>query len=264
LYIGQEFSIEVQIGKDEQAIVIPPKRLNSNDAVLLDTEVSEMQDLYKYFLSIAVFDTGKVDIPSITFYRTKENKVDSLSTASFSVWVSSSLSPADSLITDIKAAQKVFLKVYDYLIILLFIAIIIIIYIAIKAIIRKKRAKPELQIIDTRPAWEKAYEMLLALKDRQLLELNEWIDYHYYLSLVLRYFLMYHYGMKAVEMTTQEITDEMEVDLPARIDILKLLRFCDQIKFAKGIPNINESKAYEQWLEDYLLSFQIEDVGEQS
>ncbi|HOE91971.1 MAG TPA: hypothetical protein PLV22_08340 [Candidatus Cloacimonadota bacterium] len=258
LHIGQSFNLEVKVHNDKTSKIIAPKRINADNIALLKVNQEEVEELYKYLLTVAVFDTGKVNFPPISFYRQKGNKIDSLTTETFSIWVSSSLTPADSLIKDIKPISKIKLKIQDYALIVLIVIVIIFIVIILKKLMKKKELNIISEYIDTRAAWEKAYAMLEELKLKDLLEKNEWIEYHYLLSLILRYFLMYQFNFKAVEMTTYEIKESMPKDIHARDEILQLLRFCDQIKFAKGVPDISISKQSERWLEGYILSFKEE------
>jgi len=258
LYIGESFTLEIEIPKDEKVNISEPKNINSDQVVLIKTELQDSDKTYKYLLTVAAFDTGKVDVPAISFYKKSEKTLDSLLTQSFSIWVSSSLTPADTTIKDIKEPESVYLEWQDYVLLLIIFNLLSLLYVLVKNFRNRKNKEEEYQTIDLRPAWEKAMEMLIKLKEQDLLEKNEWIEYHYSLSIVLRHFLMLQFNVKAVEMTTYEVKESLPTDFQFKREIIQLLSFCDQIKYAKGIPDISISKKYEEWLEQYIISFKIE------
>ncbi len=262
LYIGQNFSIEVNIPHASDRKIIPPHHIFAENVDLIDVKILDSQKFHTYLITVAAFDTGKVEIPPISFYVNKINQsstLDSMQTQPFSVWVSSSLAPADTTLRDINPPESVFLEWQDYLILLIILNVISLIYILLKNLKNRKSKEVISEVIDDRPPWIKALEMLQELKSQSLLENNEWVEYHYNLSLILRFFLLHQFNIKAIEMTTYEIKESLPPDFNKRSEILHLLSFCDQIKFAKSVPEIIISKKYEEWLENYLLSFKIDD-----
>lgn len=265
LFIGTPFQIEVNLPARENMEIAPPKRINSEKVELLKSEFKIDNNVYKYLLTISVFDTGKVDIPSIWFYEKEKNKEkkeiikDSLKTQFFSVFIQNSLTPEDSVLKDIKQPLPYYLKLHDYLFPVLLFLLLNIIYLFISSYIQNRKVTKDQteEAYDTRPAWQIAMEMLELLRNQNLLDKKEWIEYHYQLSLVLRLFLDKQFNLKAVEMTTAEIKDSMDFYFSNRREILDLLSFCDMIKFAKYVPPVQKSLEYEIWLEKYLLSFKI-------
>ncbi len=260
LYIGQSFTLEVDIPKENKTTFSEPKQINSEQMSLLKSEYKEGEKSYRYLLTVAAFDTGKVNVPPISFYRNHDHKIDSLQTQSFSVWISSSLTPADSTVKDIKKPGSVYLEWQDYVLLLIILNVISILYVMIKNIKNRRNKEQGFETIDIRPAWQKAYDMLLELRSKDLLNKNEWIEYHYSLSLVLRKFLMMQFNIKAVEMTTYEVKEALNPGFQHKKELIQLLNFCDQIKFAKGIPDLMISGQYETWLEQYILSFKPQSI----
>ncbi len=264
LFIGTRFKLEVKIPKEENFVIQSPKRVDSEKVDLIKSEFKLEKNVYKYLLTLAVFDTGKVDVPSIYFYQTSEkegsstnkSKIDSLKTQSFSVFVLNSLTLEDSTLKDIKPPLPYYLKLKDYLFPIFLIIILNILYMVITGLIQKRKlSKIYNEPVDNRPAWQIAMEMLVLLQKQKLLEKNDWIEYHYQLSLVIRLFLEKQFGVKAVEMTTAEIRDSIDPFFQKRKELLELLSFCDMIKFAKYIPPLTRSQFYEKWLETYILEF---------
>lgn len=263
LYIGQNFLIEVNIPLSPDYKIIPPKQIFTDNVDLIDLKKTDTQKFYSYLITVAAFDTGKVEIPPISFYYSAKGDstlLDSIQTQPFSVWVSSSLAPADTTLRDINPPESVYLEWQDYLILLVLLNVLSLIYILLKNLKNKKSKEEIIEAVDLRPPWIKALEMLEDLKKQDLLENNEWVEYHYNLSLILRFFLLHQFNIKAIEMTTYEIKESLPVDFLKRSEILHLLSFCDQIKFAKSVPEIIISKKYEEWLQNYLLSFKTDDT----
>jgi hypothetical protein len=109
----------------------------------------------------------------------------------------------------------------------------------------KKRPKPVVPA-KTQTPWEKAYERLEQLQKEKLIEKNNWSEYFYKLSLIMRMYMEDKYQINAPEMTTEEFLKSMEQsqDLNAHHkDILKnFLISCDLIKFAKYQPPADEAE----------------------
>lgn len=266
LFIGQPFDIVVKIHPSDNKKVLPPKYIDSEILNILNSSFELKDNTYTYKISIAAFDTGRVEIPPLSFYlinpsseNTKNLKmVDSLQTQSFSLWVTPSITETDTTLKDIKQPLAIHLQWQDYLLIILILYAVSLIYLFIKKI-RNRKNNTLLDFVeyDNRPAWQKAFDMLNSLREQKLLSKGEWVEYHYLLSMVLRYFLLLQFNIKAIEMTTYEIKDALDENFPHKREILEILNYSDQIKFAKFIPEITISNHYETWVENYLFSFKI-------
>lgn len=95
---------------------------------------------------------------------------------------------------------------------------------------------------DTRSCRDRAVELLNALKTENLPEKNEFKEWSIRLSNCIRDYFSDLYRYPISESTTEEIEQFFHkgVDYTTRIRILKLLTFCDQIKFAKSIPSVDD------------------------
>jgi hypothetical protein len=266
LLIGRHFNIEVRIKQFDNQKILPPKNTGSDVVDIIKSSYKLEKTFYLYNLEIAAYDTGRVEIPPLTFYvsnsqseQDKNSKIlDSLQTQSFSVWVASSTSEADTTLNDIKKPISVYLKWQDYLFIIVLFYVISLLFVLYKKLRRSKNKQIlESMEYDNRPAWKKCLDMLYSLKEQDLLSANEWVEYHYLLTMVIKYFLLLQYNIKAVEMTTYEIKETLDSDFKNKKELLEILNYCDQIKFAKFEPEKSVSIHYEKWLEDYLLSFRV-------
>ncbi len=133
---------------------------------------------------------------------------------------------------------------------LLLVTILIILLIGcILALIRflkAKQAKVEELPIDTRLAWEIAFEELEQLEKSSLLDEGQFKVYYSRLSDIVRKYFENQFTIKAPEMTTEEFLwslKELHEFTAAQKDALKnFLNSCDIVKFAKYIPGIEEGK----------------------
>ena len=139
--------------------------------------------------------------------------------------------------------------------------IIILLIFAIRYLIillkKSKKNFSEPEIIDDRPAYIIALELLNKLKKDDLIIKGDFLNFYFRISLILRLFIELHYKINSVEMTTSEIRANLILDNHSeKSEILKFLGQADMIKFAKTIPTELDTSAKLNWLENYLLSFE--------
>jgi hypothetical protein len=97
-----------------------------------------------------------------------------------------------------------------------------------------------------RPPHEVALEAPAQLEASPLLERGEVKEYHIRASEILRVYVERRFRLPALEMTTLDLTREMEragVDLPLLEEFRRYLHRCDMVKFAKDRPGVEASGA---------------------
>jgi len=210
-----------------------------------------------YLLRIAPFDTGYVETDRFPIFLSGSNLSDTLFIEPFTFFVQTSLTPADTLLRDIAPPVAFGLGFLDYafpILILLILATAI--YFLLK--LYKKKAKATEDYVDTRPAWMIALELLREFKQKEYLAQGKYLEYYYELSMIFRIFIEKQFDIKAAEMTTYEIKQELP-SISEKTEIIKILTDMDKIKYAKGVPDINESEELLKWIEKFISSFSSKD-----
>ncbi len=187
------------------------------------------------------------------------------STDGFRVNVLSVLAEGDSLLRDIKPFRRYFLQppVWVYLLLFL-VAVILIIYLL------RRRKKPQPKAVQPTsavsepadPAWKIALKELDALICEGWVEKGELALFHFRMSQILRTFLEAEYGFPALEMTTRELSREMQKQQLSQAGELKRwLIYCDLVKFAKAEPLPEDLQYRIGWLRSYLTGFSQSQTG---
>jgi len=264
IYIGTPIKLHIEITA-ESGDSIYAQAADSLDVFLLQKEVLQSEEIIdnqkkvKQTLIYQPFHTGEYTFPQLEFTVKTSSGLKFLKTSEFQVNVLSAISDSAQVIKDIADPVKVNLGFWDYFIPILLIFLIVLL---LKYLIRffRKIRQPEVveTVKDKRPPWEISLNMLKELSDTDLLENGDFINYHYQLSLILRYFLELEYKIKAVEMTTSEIRTQLKLsDHREKSDILNFLNNADRIKFARYATDIDNSRKAYDWLYNYLLSYKI-------
>ncbi len=114
----------------------------------------------------------------------------------------------------------------------------LLIVVGIWLLLRKR--KQAAQMVDMRPPWEKAFETLAFLKQKNLIAKGEFKQYYFELTETVRAYLGRMYETYVLEMTTEQFLDEFaDVDLPGRAyeDLKEFFTHADQVKFARFVPS---------------------------
>jgi hypothetical protein len=197
-------------------------------------------------LLITFFDTGFFEIPSLPFVVMNQGMPDTINTLPVYFQVFSV--KADSTIRDIKSVYKVplgFRDILPYLLLMTGIGLIawlLYLYYKNRNIIGK--------LISTRNSYDPPD--VLALKELELLRAEKpWaqkrVKYFYIrISEVLRVYIEQHFTIQALEQTTDEILESLKNTPCTTLEINQLasvLKLADLVKFAKVIPEQNESES---------------------
>ena len=262
LFVGTPFKLHIDISSAISDSIFSTQNDTLDIFILKDIESTEeiIDDTKTTFLDLTYqpFDTGEFTFPELEFAVKTADSLEILKTREFILNIESVITDSTESIKDIAAPLAVNLKFLDYFI-PLFIIILLIFAIRylIKLLKRTKKDFSEPEIIDDRPAYIIALELLNKLKKDDLLIKGDFLNFYFRISLILRLFIELHYKINSVEMTTSEIRENLILnDHSEKSEILKFLRQADMIKFAKAIPTNSESEKAINWLENYLRSFE--------
>jgi hypothetical protein len=106
---------------------------------------------------------------------------------------------------------------------------------------RLRRKEAEVEVVDTRPPWEKAFERLALLKEQNLPREGRFREYYFELTEIIRQYLGRMYDVHVLEMTTEEFIDSFrQVELPGSLyeRCRDFLQHADLAKFAKYQPTL--------------------------
>ena len=107
---------------------------------------------------------------------------------------------------------------------------------------RKKTVKVEEKIEVIIPPFQIALNLLLKLKDKNLVKQNEVKEYHSQISEILRRYIENGLDLKAMELSSNEIVSSLKQQRIDTISIEKVFRISDLAKFAKFQPLEIENK----------------------
>lgn len=265
LYIGTPFSMEVTFPGSDYIDVTYNGSDTLNVFQIIHKErgkrkIGENEELNFRFV-LAGFDTGEHDLPPLDFTiydtsgstETKKN----FSTPSYLFTINTTISDTSFAIKDISPPVRLAYGFYHYAIPIFTVFIIaLLFFLLLKRLKKRNIQKIEPEIMDDRPSYVKALEMLESLKAKKLLINRSFLLFYFELSYILRFFIEDYYKIRAVEMTTFEIYSALEIQqISSYKEIVKFLRDCDMVKFAKHEPKYEKADSDMKWLEDYLSQF---------
>ncbi|MCB5271464.1 MAG: hypothetical protein LHW56_06430 [Candidatus Cloacimonetes bacterium] len=255
LNIGTPFSLEIETDFPLLEVVVPDSLTQFR---VLNTHIQQDGQGSKAQLEIVPLRVGALSFPKL---RLKARGLFSSggTTDGFRVFVLSTRAPADTLLRDIKPALRYKGEFPFWLYLIIFLSCLALAtMLIITALNQRPAKKPEIPptIIPT----EKLIPpYLLALKKLEELERSglaekDYLLYHFRLSMILREFLEGTYHFSAMEMTILEIFDALLVTCQQRAEsYLKILRYCDMVKFAKLVPTAEQIKLQTQALRNCLV-----------
>jgi len=262
VYIGTQIKLHIEILTDPADSIFSPVA-DSLDIFLLQGDIIQNEEIVDGTKKITQtliyqpFNTGEYTFPSLEYAVKTPTDLKMLHTSEFQINVLSTIPDSAQVIRDISDPIKINLGFWDYFIpILLIIVIIFLVKYLLRFLKERKLTEPEKVKKDIRPAWEIALKLLKELERSGILEKGDYLNYHYKLSLILRYFLELYYKIKAVEMTTREIRNQLHLeDHKEKSSILEFLSKADKIKFAKYPSDLDRSRQAYDWLNNYLLNY---------
>jgi len=262
LFVGTPFKLHVDISSAVSDTIFSTQNDTLDIFILKNIESTEeiINEIKRTFLDLTYqpFDTGEFTFPELEFAVKTADSLEILKTREFILNIESVITDSTESIKDISAPLAVNLKFLDYFIpLLIMVLIIVTIRYLIKLLKRTKKDISEPEIIDDRPAYIIALELLNILKKDNLIIKGDFLNFYFRISLILRLFIELHYKINSVEMTTTEIRANLILDDHSeKSEILKFLGQADIIKFANAIPTNSDSENALNWLEKYLKTFE--------
>jgi len=150
------------------------------------------------------------------------------------------------MLEDIKDVKPPVELPINHFLIFLIALILLSVGIVLVYLIIKRRNKVIPAPTDTRTPWEKAFDQLNELKNKNLIAVGKIKEYYSEMSDIVRQYFELRFKINAPEMTTEEfllfiknytglIREQKEV-------FKEFLNSCDMVKFAKHIPVIEEAE----------------------
>lgn len=253
--IGEHLKLILSFNTTEENILWPKFEEILPDGVEIlkkseiDTFLNNSQNkLYTYSqnILITVWDSGKFILPEVMIN-------DKIRTRPITINVLSVNIEKESKEKDIKSILNEPFNIYDILPFVLIIIIFGFIFYFIRKLIYKKK-KEKVIVKNEVPCDIEALKKLKSLKESSFLEKKMIKEYHSRISEIIRTYLEKRFRFLAMELTTDEIIENLDrkgIDRELLGQLSLILKRADLAKFAKSKPIDSESK------ESLLLSEDI-------
>ncbi|MCD7962015.1 MAG: hypothetical protein LUF90_00290 [Rikenellaceae bacterium] len=260
LMIGDRFTLDIEIEKDVVQLVEFPyfneekmdRSLSLIDEGPVDTvKLSERKVLLKKKYTLAVFDEGRYSLGNLPILYIDKNITDTLyTTDSLHIIVDTYVIDLENQeiyeIKDPKKAPLLFSEISGYLLMGLLAAQIIfaLFYILVRTL-RTRESKPLAPLKPAIPAHILAIRELERLGEEKLWQNNRHKMYYTRLTDIVREYIENRYGINAMEMTSDEITEALEefkLNQRTSTQLRRLLSTSDYVKFAKYIPSVEDNE----------------------
>ena len=259
--IGDRFTYSIEVEKDlVQSLFFPDFRQMPQERYELieDMPVDTLErdgrrlKLRKSYV-LAAFQEGMMQVVPQVMYADK-NIVDTLSGPdTLTLMVSTfQIDSTSHTIFDIKPQKTLRFKMGEitgYLMwgVIAVIIILLLLYIAKRVLEHYGKSFGDLfKPAPPLPPHEQAFKSLEQLRAERLWQEGKHKEYYSALTDILRTYIDGHFGVGAMEMTSDEIIEAMRtVELPQKsaMDLTQILREADLVKFAKAMPEAEENEA---------------------
>jgi hypothetical protein len=279
IFIGDRINYSLIISHQEGLRVEQPgEGLHLGAFEIKEYKFSEPQETdgiitQQYNFTISVYDTGKYVIPAfpVAYFPDTTMNYKIIEAAPIDIFVKSVLSGEEA--PELKDVKPPIEFPFDYMFLYSMLAIAVMIGLAAYFGYRAWKQKQEKGYLFSpppkpRPAHEIALEALKILYNSDLLEKNQFKIFYIRLSEILRNYLESRYYISAMEETTAEIIRDLteHVEEENKMEISRILKESDLVKFAKHIPNSDQTEEIkrnsEQFIHDTKVVFVEEEVLE--
>lgn len=204
------------------------------------------QQLIQNTITIAIYNEGVFAIPGPTLNAASPLETLPTAVKKIQVLLPQSMTQKDSLsLNPIKDIMSEASDITDYLVYIYILgALLLMIGVGYYFYKRKKKmieVIPE-PVVIILPAHEKALKALNTLNEAQLWQKGLIKEYQTSLTDIIRNYLEDRYGIRAKEMTTDEINGSLQqvsFDLRHMSTLVEILQVADLVKFAKATPDDN-------------------------
>ncbi|MBI4548872.1 MAG: hypothetical protein HY707_12890 [Ignavibacteriae bacterium] len=254
ILIGDWLNLQIEVQHPEDVTVNPPSVKDSLigfDIVKHETPAvkkvgDRVFETFKYTLT--AFDSGMYVIPPLPFQYTTQGDTTKgiVETSPIPVFVHGVAIDTTKDIKDIKPPLSLsisFAEVLPYLIFVVSVGALIWLLMYIRK--KRKRGEPLIPEAPLRPAHELALEALRALEAERLWQRGKVKEYHTRLTDIVRMYIERRFTVTAMEMTTDEIADSVQIKALSNEVSEKLeevLIRADLVKFAKFQPLPEENE----------------------
>ncbi|MGN6296011.1 MAG: hypothetical protein ACTHM7_04460 [Ginsengibacter sp.] len=206
----------------------------------IDSSYSNGNLNFSQQIIITSFDSGRQIIPPLPLSVSMLDGDSTFTVYTDSIPINVGYSPADSVLPfhDIKNIIEVH-KTFQWWIWALIALAVIIVALIIVYLIRKARKKKSAEIFESKiPPFEEAMQLLDELQNENLIEKQEYKEYHTRLSDIFKRFLSRKNNINQMYLTTDELLIELNQDLSKEkiATFASSLRMGNAVKFARFIP----------------------------
>ena len=184
LYVGTPFHILMDITSNKADSIFAPeidtldifilKNIRSEDEIVKDKKITRLD------LTFQSFDTGEFTFPALEFTIQTADSLVVLHTSEFQLNIETVLTDSSQTIHDIADPLKVNLGFWDYFFPLIAIVLLVFIIRILLKLLRKKSIEDiSTRIIDERPPYIIALELLYNLKKEKLLQKGDFLNLHF-------------------------------------------------------------------------------------
>lgn len=207
----------------------------------IDSSYSNGNLNFSQEIIITSFDSGRQVIPPLPLNVSLLNGDSTFNIYTDSIPINVSYSPADSTLPfhDIKSIIEV-KKTFEWWIWAAIAIAVILIVIAIIYFVRKKKKKADTTIFESKLSpYDEAMRLLNELQKENLIEKNEFKEYHARLSDIFKRYLSRITNSYQMHLTTDELLielNELELSKEKIAAFANCLRIGNAVKFARFIP----------------------------
>ena len=261
--IGDQFDFEIEVERDVMQVVeFPEFELQGNqlelvesfapDTLLHDGRKIRLRKRYR----LAAFDEGRFNMGRAKVLYLDKNITDTLYSEGDSLLLEVGTFQIDSTsqsIYDLKAQKTLpfrFAEISGYVGwgVIILVVLTALFWALVRYLAKRgKRIKDLFRPAPPQPPHVQAIMDLKKLHNQKLWQNNRHKQYYSSLTDILRTYIAGRWGIGAMEMTSDEIIQEIRsLDIPqkAAMDLTALLRDADLVKFAKHAPAAEDNEAY--------------------
>ncbi|NCO33047.1 MAG: DUF4381 family protein [Armatimonadetes bacterium] len=227
-------------------IVLPNLGANLGAFEIRDYDVQRSkvgkQQRWTAIFTVATYDTGKFNIPSVEVAYEANGKVGSLASQPVEVTVESVKPGEQADIRDIKPPAMVKLTAWDFRWLIATVVAVLAVVIALWWFLHRRNREATAPFALSEPPVPTDREALNALSDLErsdLLAAGKVKEFYTQLSEILRRYIERQFEIPALESTTREVMANMgqsDFDAEEVILVEALLNMSDLVKFAKLVP----------------------------
>jgi hypothetical protein len=252
--IGDILKYQVKVSYKSKLELLPISVLNEYPFVYREHTNKVMDDnqikTHIFTCYVSVYDTGEFVVPTqnIKFKKNNKEYLQTIPAIHFSVVSVFPESETKVYLKDINPMMNLKINYKRYIIISIILVLIFGIVIFVYKYWKKNRketvAKKHVKATDIKSAYEIAIESLEKLNQENLVALKKEKIHYLRLTEIIKTYFSSIFHNKIMEMTSHELYDHVlnKMDEQTFKKLVKLMEFCDLVKFAKYHPEEEENQ----------------------